>query len=396
MERHNKKVIGFNIIEVIVIIIISALTSMIATGIITTGNSRTSSGDTYAELLQDDSIKSFLDVYSDVVNGYYKDVDKNKAVESAISGMMQYLGDKYTTYLNDAESSNLTSSLSGTYKGIGIAIKEGAIIEEVFDNSPAKEVGLQKDDKIIAINDENVENKPLIDITSKIKTSNSKIKLTVLRGNETLDVEVLVKELNKPVISSKTLDYNNSKVGYIYIQTFSSTVHEQVRQSLNKLEQENISGLIIDLRDNGGGYLTAAEDIASQFIEKGKKIYSLETKDEIREIKDETDEKKYYNVVVLTNEGTASASEILASALKESYGAKIVGKKTFGKGKVQQVKNLSDGTMVKYTTAKWLTPSGNCVDGSGITPDVEIDIEKNEGQITNDTQLERAMEVLFE
>ena len=148
MERHNKRVVGFNIIEVIVIIIISGLTSMVATGIITTGNSRTSSGDTYAELLQDESIKSFLDVYSDVVNGYYKDVDKNKAVESAISGMMEYLGDKYTTYLNDNESSNLNASLAGTYKGIGIAIKEGAVIEEVFDESPAKEVGLQKEDKI--------------------------------------------------------------------------------------------------------------------------------------------------------------------------------------------------------------------------------------------------------
>ena len=205
-----------------------------------------------------------------------------------------------------------------------------------------------------------------------------------------------VKNINKPALSYSVEEFNNKKLGYIQIQTFSQTLAEQVKQTLNKIEKDNISGLIIDLRGNGGGYLNAATDTASLFLEKGKVIYSLENKNSLDTTKDETDEKRSYPIVVLVNEGTASASEILAGALKDSYGATIVGKKSYGKGKVQQVKNLKDGSTVKYTTARWLRPNGECVDGVGIIPDYEIEIEIVDETTVVDTQLKKAIEVLSE
>ena len=396
MQKQNKKVNGFNIVEVIVIIVVSAVFTSIATGIIVMNNFKSAAGITYAELLQDEKVKEFLDVYADVLNGYYEDVDKSEAINNAISGMMSYLGDKYSTYLDDNQTNNLTDMLAGTYNGIGILVNQDRKIEEVFDNSPAQSAGLLKGDVILGINGEDVSELDISEITSKIKSNTGKMTIRVKRGEEYKDIVVEVKTINKPAISYSVEEFNNKKIGYLQIQTFSQTLSEQVKQVLPKIENENISGLIIDLRGNGGGYLNAAEDTASLFLENGKTIYSLENKNELQTFKDETDAKRDYTIVVLINEGTASASEILASALKDSYGAIIVGKKSYGKGKVQQVKNLSDGTMVKYTTARWLRPNGECVDGIGITPDYELDVQKIDENTVIDTQLKKAIEVLSE
>ena len=159
------------------------------------------------------------------------------------------------------------------------------------------------------------------------------------------------------------------------------------------------TSLIIDLRSNTGGYLSAAEDIASLFLEKGKIIYSLKTKNDELVVKDKTASKTNYKIIVLIDNNTASASEILAASLKESYGATIVGKTSFGKGKVQQTMRLKDGSMAKYTSAKWFTPNGSSIDGKGIIPDFDVDllVEKDEGTKTvkvTDSQLNKAIELL--
>ena len=394
MQKQNKKVIGFSIVEVIVIIVVSAIFTSIATGVIVMNNFKSEAGITYAELLQDDKVKEFLDVYADVLSGYYENVDKSEAINSAISGMMSYLGDKYSTYLDDDATNNLNDMLAGTYNGIGILINQEKVIEEVFDNSPAMSAGILKGDKIVGLNNEDVSGLELSELTSRIKSSNGKVNLKILRGEELKDIIVEVKTLNKPAISYSIDEYNDKKIGYLQIQTFSQTLAEQVKQVLNKFDNEHIDSVIIDLRGNGGGYLNAATDTASLFLEKGKVIYSLENKNSYESFKDETDEHRNYNIVVLVNEGTASASEILTGALKDSYGVTIVGEKTYGKGKVQQVKNLSDGSMVKYTTAKWLRPNGECVDGEGIKPDYEVEIEVVDENTIVDTQLKKAIEVL--
>lgn len=397
MERHSRKVIGFNIVEVIIIVIISGLTAAIATGIITMSNSRTSSGITYAELLKDEKVKNFLDVYADIVSGYYENVDKDKALDSAINGMMNYLGDKYTTYLNGSETDSLNNSLAGSYNGIGVSVDPAAVIVSVFDDSPAQKAGIKAGDKIIAINDEDMTQKEVSEITNIIKSYTGKIKLTVNRDNSNISFDVSVGQVNKPAVLSEIKEKDNKRVGYIYVSAFTTTVFDQFKKSLSKLETQGFNGLIIDLRSNGGGYLSSAEEISSIFIEKDKVLYSLEGKDSIQTIKDQTSESKNYNIVVLVDEKTASASEIMAAALKDSYPkTKIVGVKTYGKGKVQQVKNLTDGTMVKYTTARWLRPNGECIDNIGIVPDYVVDLIKDENREIEDTQLEKAMEVIFE
>ena len=191
-------------------------------------------------------------------------------------------------------------------------------------------------------------------------------------------------------------------MGYLSISSFSDTLATQVENALGELEESNIESLIIDLRNNGGGLLTAAKDTASLFLEKGKVIYGLEGNEKNEKTKiyyDETTTFRNYPIVVLVNGATASASEILAAALKESYGATIVGTTTYGKGKVQQTKKLSDGSLVKYTTFRWLTPDNECIDEYGISPDYGIEIEyqyDDEKNITGytDTQLAKARSIL--
>ena len=177
----------------------------------------------------------------------------------------------------------------------------------------------------------------------------------------------------------------------MYISNFSQNLSEQVNKALNEMESDGIESLIIDVRDNVGGYLSAAESTASIFLEKGKVIYSLESNDKNYTYKDETESAKKYKIIVLINENSASASEILAAALKESYGATLVGKKSYGKGKVQQVVALTGGGSVKYTSAKWLTPSGVCIDEIGINPDYEVEYEVTD---LYDTQVDKAIELL--
>ena len=270
-------------------------------------------------------------------------------------------------------------------------------INKVFEDSPAKKAGIQEEDIIIKINDEDVTGLSTVDLASKIKNDkNKKVKITIKRKEQEQELEVTKKELYVPAIDAKVIENNGKKTAYIYVSTFSDTVYKQFNEELKKMENEGIDNLIIDVRNNTGGYLKSATDIASLFLEKGKVIYSLENKSIKDVYKDETNECRKYKVVVLINEASASASEILSSALKDSYGAILVGKKSYGKGKVQQTANLGGGSMYKYTSAKWLTPTDECIDGKGLQPDYEVDLQISEDGSIIDTQLNKALEVLGE
>ena len=401
MKKQNKRINGFNIVEVAIIIIITCIVSSFASGVITVNNNRTSSGITYSELLKDDKVKEFLDVYSKVMNGYYEDVDKNEAIDMAIKGMMSYLGDEYTTYMNDSDTSVLNNRLSGTYTGIGISLSSDSIIREVFTDSPAEKAGLQENDKIVAVNDVRVSEIGSNGISKKIKESGDKVKLTILRDDHEYDFDVNIAKLDVPSVSSRVLEGESGNIAYMSISAFSSSLKKQVSSALEKIEKKEFKALIIDLRGNGGGYLTSAKDVASMFLEKDKVIYTMDEKGKQTSTHDDTSEHREYPIVVLVNGASASASEILTAALKDSYGAVVVGTKTYGKGKVQQTYSLDDGGMVKYTSAKWLRPNGECVDEVGITPDYVIDVEYIEdenGEVVSivDKQFEKAIEVINE
>lgn len=387
-----KKEFNFSIKAVIIIIIVTAITSSITSGLILYNNSKILIGT--SDLKKDTALQEFLKVYYGLDDDYYKDIDKTQMVDAAISAMLNYLGEDYSTYMNQDETEDLANKLSGKYNGIGISITNGNEIVKVYDDTPAKNAGLEEHDLIESINGTATEGLTQAEVANLIDKQNENT-IVVLRNNEELTFKVKAESINNP-LPSTTYEENGKTIGYISISSFTNTVETEFKKALEELETKNISGLIIDLRNDGGGYLKGASSIASLFLEKGKTIYSLEGKDKTDTYKDETDEKRDYKVGVLINAGSASASEVLASALKDSYGAILIGEVSYGKGRVQQTKSLEDGSMVKYTTAKWLRPNGDCIDGLGLQPDYEIKLEKGEDGLYHDTQLEKAKELLFE
>lgn len=390
MHDLNEKKMGFNLKEVIAIIIITAVVTSLTTGVIIYNQNKLTKNITYHDLNQDKALQEFLRVYASLIDEYYEEVNKTALLESAISAMLDYLGEDYSTYMSQDETKALAERLLGEYKGIGITIDKENTIVDLFKDSPAKEAGLLEGDQIIAINGNVlVKNDTENSITNILSEKNigDKITITVNRQEENLNFVVTVKKLYIPAIDYYIIE---NHIGYLALSTFSGTLKEQVRVALEEMEKKGITSLILDVRNNTGGYLSSAKDVASLFLEKGKLIYSLEEKNGITEYKDETDEKRNYKIVVLFNEGSASASEVLISALKESYGAITVGTKSYGKGKVQQTHSLEDGSMVKYTSAKWLTPTGNCIDKIGITPDFYVENAMDSNQ---DNQLQKAIEI---
>ena len=373
---------SFSLINVIVIVIVASIVSALTTGVIIYNNNKITPKVTYSSLASDENLNQFLEVYANITSEYYETVDKKELLQKAISAMMNSLNDDYTTYLNDEVTDELLSDLSGKYEGIGISINnETKTIIKVYKNTPASKVGIKENDVIIGINDEDVSNLTGQQIVTKIKNFKDNFNLIIKRNGETLSFTLKNENINLPCTEYNFLP--NSKIGYISISTFSKTLEEQLRMALNDLESNGMESLILDLRDNTGGFLDIAKNIASIFLPKGSTIYSLNEKEKIKSEKDNTSEKRDYNIVVLVNKNTASASEILTAALKDVNGAKIVGEQTFGKGKVQQIMQLNNGGMVKYTSALWLTPNGICIDEVGITPDY---IVKN--------QLAKAREIL--
>lgn len=381
---------GFSLKSVAIIVIVTAIITSLTTGLIIYNNSKLILGS--ASLSSDSALKEFLKVYSSLDENYYENIDKTKMIDAAIAAMLKYLGEDYSTYLNQTETDSLSNKLSGTFKGIGISITNGNEIVKVYEDTPAFKAGLKENDKIIRINDTDTEGKNQIEVANLIDKTKENT-LVVSRDGAELTFKVIPEEINTP-LTTQVYEKNDKKIGYIYIEAFTEKVGEEFKKSLEDLEQQGITSLIIDVRENTGGYLKGATEIASLFLEKGKTIYSLEGKDGVTTYKDETDEKKDYPVILLINENTASASEVLAAALQDSYGAKLVGKISYGKGKVQQTKQLEDGSMVKYTSARWLTPEGECIDGFGLAPHYEEDIVQNEDGTYTDNQLNKAIELL--
>lgn len=389
MKEYLKKT-KFELWEVMAITLFSSLVMSFCTGYLVykSSCSQISTGN------GDDNLAELYKAYDEIKSNYYSTVDLGALVDAGIKGMFSYLGDPYTTYLDKDQTDNLSNSLSGSYQGIGVKISVNSeenkmIISEVYDNTPAKSAGLAVGDIIVKVNDNVVADMESGEVTKLIKSSDE-VKLVVNRDGNDLDFTLNTAKLNNPSVDDKIIDGNNgNKIGYLKISKFNETAYEQFYEKLNKIEVDGINSLIIDLRDNTGGYLSAATKISEMFLQKGKVIYSLNEQSSTKTTYDETDDERNYKVYILVNGNSASASEILAAALKDSYGAKLVGTTTYGKGKVQKTSKLSDGTMYKYTSAKWLTPSGECIDGVGLKPDIEI---SNEDELLKDLVLEKAIE----
>lgn len=383
---------GFNLISVIIIICITSVVSAVTAGIIVTNNYNLS----YSDLSNNKELTDFIKAYSNIVNNYYEDVDKEKMLDSALNAMLNYLGDNYTTYLTDEQRKALEESLQGTYQGIGVEINKDRVITKVTKNGPAEAAGLQAGDKFMSIDGTKLNDTDGNAVGLLIRGTDKKaVDIVVDRNGEELTFNVKIGTIEEPAI---VYGMQENNIGYIQISKFSRPLTSQMENALKELEANGMEKLIIDLRNNTGGYLDSAETTASLFLKKGKLIYSLEDKNSKEDYYDQTETSRDYPIVVLINNNSASSAEILAAALKDSYGAVLVGQTSYGKGKVQQTYDMKDGSMAKFTSARWLRPTGDCIDKKGIKPDFEVaqttQTDENGEEIIIDTQLVKALEVI--
>ena len=372
MSKDIKKSAEFNLVEVIVIILITGIVVSVTSGLLVFKNYDklfNVGSDTSSEFSE------FKKAYDHTVNSYVKEVDREKLINAAIDGMYSYLNDEYSIYMDKNTTESLEQRLDGEYTGVGIEIitnkDDGKIIiNKVFSNSPASEAGLKVGDQLIALDGILLEGKENTYVSDTIKNSkNDTFRVKYLRNNK--EYEITLKRKNVTIDSVVSEEYGN--VGYIQIQTFSATTSKQVKNKINDFGS-NIDSIVVDVRNNTGGYLSSAYEIADYFIAKGKPIYQLKNKNnKITKYNAKSGIlKPFKGVSVLINGFSASASEVLTLALKESANATIIGVKSYGKGTVQEKDILSSGAMVKYTTAYWLSPKGNSINGVGIKPDIEV------------------------
>lgn len=341
-------------------------------------------------------------VYNLIINRYYGEVDKKELTSAAIKGMMNYLSDDYSMYFTEDEKNDFNERLNGVYTGLGVEItndaSNNAMIVTVFDNSSAKEANLKPGDIIAKINGEDVLGLGKEEVVKKIKgKSNYSFNMSVLRDDNLIDVKVVTKSITLSSVTSSVIEKDNEKIGYIYISIFALNTYDQFKEQLEELEKMKITSLIIDVRSNTGGHLTSVTSILDLFLNKTDVMYQIKSKDKIKKVYGTETSTRKYPIVVLTNELSASASEILASALKEAYGAKTVGIKTFGKGTMQNMLDLENGGMIKVTTEEWLTSKGNKINKEGVPVDYEVKLDEkyasNPSKET-DNQLQKAIEVL--
>mgnify|MGYP004548495449 FL=1 len=397
-DNKNKEKELYTSKEVIIVMIFS-----IGIGILMCfGGISIITGKNYLAVTKD--LKKVVDTYYAIVDNYYGELDRDKLIDGAVEGMISSVGDTFTSYSDTDSTSSFDETINGSYEGIGCTVatlEDGTIsVIDMFENSPSYKAGLKVGDIILKVDGESYEGKNSNDISNYIKNSGkSKIVLTVKRDNEEKDISINLSKVEIPHVSGKVIEQDSKKIGYIKISLFASNSYKQFKNKLDELEKSNIDDLIIDVRDNSGGYLSSVTDICNLFLDKGKVIYQLEdSKGKVKK-KDTTKEKRKYDIVVLINGGSASASEILASAIKESYGGDIVGTNSYGKGTVQQTKKLLDGSMIKYTTQKWLTPDGNSINEVGVTPTKVVELNEeyfNNPTTENDNQLQEAIKLILE
>ena len=352
----------------------------------------------------DDDLKKILDVYDKIKDDYYRDIDKNKLINGAIDGMLKELGDDYSTIINDDSKSTFDARLEGKYSGLGIEVSNNndndIIIVNVFKNSSADLEGIKAGDIIIKIDDNDLKGKTSTELVNYISDTNKKqYKVTIIRDGKEIEKDLTKKTITIDSVSSKLYEKNNKKIGYIKIDIFSKMASTQFQKQLIELEDKKIDSLIIDVRDNTGGYLTTASSIVSEFLDKDNIIYKTDKKGEVISFYSNGNITKKYPIVILQNEISASAAELLSIALKEQYKATVIGKKSYGKGTIQELIKTEDGIEYKYTTKKWLSPSGKWINEIGVIPDIDIELSddyKNNPIEENDNQLNKALSLLAE
>ena len=343
-----------------------------------------------------DMIESYLEKY------YVDEVDEEALEEMLCVGMMAGVGDKYTYYLSRENMEQYLENTNGNFDGIGIQVymtQEGeVVIGSVMEGKPAEEAGLLAGDVIIGVDGENMEGKQLSDVAAKIRgEEGTEVTLTVRRAGEAEPLDATMKRVTVEV-ESVACRMLTEEIGYISISGFKANTYEQFEECLNELEQKGMQGLILDLRNNPGGLVRSVYQVGDALLPEGTMVYTLDKKGNREDLKCDAE---YLDIplVLLVNENSASAAEILAGAVKDTGRGTLVGTQTFGKGLVQRLFTLPDGSGLNITVQKYYTPSGTSIHGIGIAPDVEAAAESatlTEIPAEEDAQLQKGLQVMRE
>lgn len=315
------------------------------------------------------------EAFDELKDKYYVDVDEEAMISGAINGMFDALDDPYTDYMNTDEADHFNESLSSSFQGIGAEIQErngNIMVVSPIKNSPAEKAGIMPQDIILAVDGKSIQGMTASEAVLLIRgEKGTSVTLTVQRG----DAEPIEMTIVRDDIPIETVygEMGDDKIAHIQITSFSEDTYEELEKTLTELDKQGMEGIILDVRQNPGGFLDAAIDIANLFLDDGKPILQVQGRDEKPQVFTAEGGKKFEQpVTILIDEGSASASEILAAALLESADVEVIGVSSFGKGTVQTVSYLEDGSNLKFTTGKWLTPNGNWINEKGVTPTIEV------------------------
>lgn len=406
MDEENNK--GHKIYKVLMLIVVTAFVTFILTSIgfyqyylnkgtdILGGETSNNNSKVVKEL---EKIMTVID------KSFLGEIDENELIEGTIKGYVNGLGDKYTEYISKEDMEDYTNQIMGNYVGVGIYMienEEENLIQVLspIRESPAEKAGILPGDLITKVDGVEFTGDQMTAASNKIKgEAGTKVKIEILRGESKLEFELTRSEIHMNPITAKVIG-QNKKLGYMEVLSFDDGTAEDFKNKFEQIKDQNLDGLIIDLRNNGGGLVTEALEIADYIIEKGNTLLITIDKNNKEEI-EKAKNKPIVNVpvVILVNENTASASEILAGALRDNEKATIVGTKTYGKGVIQQLMKLNNGSGLKVTIEEYFTPKKNKINGVGIEPDEVIELPDTVENVLlvkeeEDTQLQKAIEIL--
>ena len=385
----------FSIFEVVIIIFISIVFGMIVGYVLTYTRSPLGSVKSNSKLSE------IISTYNSIKDNYYKEIDEDTLVNAAVSGMIGSLDDNYSNYMDSSTTDSFNESVEGSFVGIGITIMydgEYNKIIAVDDQGPSNKI-LNVADLIVKVSGKDVRGIYGDDLKKLIRGKvGTTVKIKVLRNNKYLTFSIKRTNIEIETVKSNYFDVESKRIGYLDVDVISSNTYKQFNKNLKRLENKNIDSLIIDLRDNPGGQLSQTKEILSMFFNKKTVLYQLKDKDTKKKIYSSSNETRSYPIVILVNDGSASASEIITSCFMKNYNnIKVVGTTTYGKGTVQQSHQLSTGTSIKYTVQEWLTSNGKSINEKGIKPDEELLMNSeyySNPTYNTDNQLQKAIEIL--
>ncbi len=338
------------------------------------------------------NLMRFITAYRFIETKYVNDTDDVKLIDGAIDGMVKSLNDPHSNYLSPKMYKTLMEQTEGSFAGIGVIMgmdnEQKIHIVGIMENSPGQKAGLQEGDEILAVDGVPVTQMAFDEVAAHVRgQAGTDVVLTIMRDNTNQDITITRDNIKLKTVGHKMLDNN---IGYIQIVSFSEDTANEFNEAYNDLKNQGMKALVLDLRNNPGGLLTTCVEIAKKLVPKGE-IVSIVDKQGNKETYSSSLEAPEYPLVVLINKNSASASEILSGAIQDTKAGTIIGNTSYGKGSVQTILPMFEDDAVKLTIAKYYTPSGRSIDGTGITPDIEINLDKN---ATSDTQLDKALEVL--